>query len=682
VLVLGISGGWDAAHAPLDPREHLRLEVWSHDSAAVLLERGELTAGIEEERLTRVKHTGHRPIEAIRFCCEHAGVQLSEVDLIACATQEQGFDLVVANATAKRPEVAECHVGARSFIRSVLARELGTQIEASRLRFVEHHLCHAVSAFALSGFENALVVTLDGEGDGAAGTVYEGRREQMKRLRWIPRDNSLGNFYVHITRLLGFRPRDEFKIMGLAPYGDPARFRPLFEELLVLEREGLYRLRTDKLPLILRLCAPRRAHEPIAAIHQDVAASLQEAIERAAMHMLRHFRAASGLDKLCLAGGVAQNCALTGMIERSGLFEDIFVCPASHDAGCAIGAAFSAYWETPARRPPRRSGAGGAPSVYLGSDIAPEHIEPALDRWSPVLHWRRCSEVTETAAELLASGSVVGWVQGRSEFGPRALGNRSILADPRPVANRERINAMVKKRESFRPFAPSVPVECAHVYFEIPQGKRYPYMAIVVRVRSEQRAVLGAVTHVDGTARLQTVSRGCNERYWRLLQEFGKRTGVPVLLNTSFNNNREPIVNSVNDGIVSFLTTSLDYLIVGDYVVSRASPMLASLPGMALEIPPHLQLREVWQYDYKERRHVRRHVITNNHTDKVYLRTHEVISEAVYTVLAGAAQGARLGPLLSKVLEEDRPSLLKKLLALWQERLICVQPLAEPRPVS
>jgi len=672
MFVVGISGEWDEPYAAVDPSQQLRVENWSHDSAAVLLKDGEIVAAIEEERLSRVKHTGHRALNAIRFCCDHAGVPITEIDLIAYASDEQMYDMVIAHQTSMHPEITKCFLRARSYMKASLSEELQMEVDESRIRFVDHHLCHAVSTFALSGYDQSLVVTLDGEGNGTAGSVYVGRGTELQRIRRFVRDNSLGSFYVQVTRLLGFRPRDEFKVMGLAPYGNPARHRHIFEELVTLEPEGRYRVQNAKLPMLLRLCDPRRARDPILENHKDIAASLQETIERASLHLLRHFRAVTGLRRMCMAGGVAQNCTMTGVVERSGIFDDIFICPASHDAGGAIGAAISAYWNEPGSA--AKQSRKGFPSVYLGTDIDSRHLESMLAAWGKLIRYEKRAAVADTAADRLADGAVIGWVQGRSEFGPRALGNRSILADPRPASNRRRINAMIKKREGFRPFAPSVPLELSHVYFDVPAGREYPYMGIVVHVREEYRSLLGAITHVDGSARLQTVTCSGNEGFWRLLNAFGARTGVPILLNTSFNNNVEPIVDSVDDSIACFLTTSLDYLVVGDYMITRAAPLTEGLLDMRVELAPQLQLREVKQYDGRSKRFITQHVLTNDHSDKFYVRTYERVSERMYGVLRRADDLTLVRHLIDDEPAQSTELLLGELVDLWSNRLIRVRP--------
>ena len=382
----------------------------------------------------------------------------------------------------------------------------------------------------------------------------------------------------------------------------PARRLPRL--LRNVEAAGEYRLHGDGLRALEHHLRPRRQHEPFAQIDRDAAASLQETLETIVLHVLAHHRAATGLRHLCLAGGVAHNCSMNGQILRSGLFGRVFVQPVAHDAGAALGAAQHAAFRH------GQSGRTREPltHVYLGPDLPPPTgIEAVLSRWRHFLDFTREDDICRRAATLIAEGRVIGWVQGRSEFGPRALGNRSILADPRPARNKDRINAMVKKREGYRPFAPSVLRENAHLYFEIREDEEFPFMIFVVGVRPEMRELLGAVTHVDGTARIHTVTRGTNDRYWRLIDSFRDLTGVPILLNTSFNNNAEPIVDSATDAIVTYLTTGLDDLVIGDYLVRKKPvPLPQLLAGARATLPEHVAL--TLRYDRTGGHHVLQNV--------------------------------------------------------------------------
>jgi carbamoyltransferase len=391
----------------------------------------------------------------------------------------------------------------------------------------------------------------------------------------VPLPTSLGTLYLALTVYLGFHGLgDEFKVMGLAAYGDPARQRRLFDRLVHLNGDGSYDTHALAGPDLRDLLAtalgpPRRPDEPVTAVHADAAAGLQDALERAVLHTLTRARRETGLTRLCLAGGVALNCALNGRIARAGLFEDIFVQPAASDEGGSLGAALHAW----------RTLADGGPSVvaercdhvFYGPAYADDDVLAALDGFADAVAWRRSDDPAGEAAAALAAGQVVGWFQGAMEFGPRALGHRSILADPRDPAVKDRVNAMVKHREPFRPFAPAVPLEDAPRWFDMTGLRDSPYMLFTVPVLADAAPHIPAVTHHDGTARVQTVTAGVDPLFHRLLKSFGRLTGVPVVLNTSFNVNREPIVCSPADALRCFLGTDIDGLFLGGFAVRKRS---------------------------------------------------------------------------------------------------------------
>jgi len=559
--ILGFCGGPNAIHE----QAYEVIPGGIHDGAAVLLEGGEVAAAIEQERLDRIKHSNKAPLQAIRWCLDSAGITLGEVDHVAFFGEQEFWDRKLAEHYLQHSE--RVLADARSLLRQLLERGLDGKLPHGQPVFVGHHLAHAMSAAALSGFDDGLVVVIDAQGDDFAGEVFMARGTDLQSLRRLPVAHSLGYFYLDVIRHLGFHLFDEYKVMGLAPYGDASRFRQLFRSFFTLQAAGEYALSLQATRL-LDACLPRRRDEPILQVHKDLAAALQETLETLVFHLLSHFREATGQSNLCLAGGVAHNCTLNGKILASGLFRQVFVQPAAHDAGCALGAALFVHHQNGGDRRPRE-----LHHLYWGRALGDDaEIEQQLGLWRPLITYERLADPVAAAAKLLARGEVLGWAQGRSEFGPRALGNRSILADPRPAANKDRINAMVKKREAFRPFAPAVIEERAAEFFELPEGTtRLPFMIFTVPVRPDKRRLLGAVTHVDGSARVQTVERNTNPRFWQLLTRFGELTGVPLLLNTSFNNNAEPIVDSVADAVVCFLTTRLDALIAGDFLVRRGA---------------------------------------------------------------------------------------------------------------
>lgn len=588
MLTLGLSGGLSFAHEEMYDIP----QSFTHDGAAVLVEGGEIVAGIEEERLNRIKHSNKFPIEAIRFCLARRGVDIDRVDRIAFYASEE-----YCNALLGRVRLltggALPRIDARTLLAAKLGQGFGRPIDRDKIVFVPHHQAHAASTYLLSGFDDSLIVAIDGSGDFLSGLVAVGSGDRIDVLSTMPESKSLGNFYVAVINLLGYGVFDEYKVMGLAPYGDPARYRAQMSALYTLLPGGDYEVYRDRVGALAQVIEVRRKGGPFTQQHRDVAASLQEALEAIALHVLRHQREATGKTRLCLAGGVAHNCTMNGKILYSGLFERVFVQPAAHDAGCALGAALYTNLAAGALTSRRR-----LEHVFWGSDVGGEaEIGRELAGWSRFVRSERVADLPGRVADVIAAGAAVGWAQGGSEFGPRALGHRSILADPRPAANKDLVNAMVKKREAYRPFAPAVLAEDAREFFELPPGDgEFPFMIFVLKVREDKRSVLGATTHVDGTARVQTVSQRSNPRFYALLKAFKDRTGVPVLLNTSFNNNVEPIVDSAHDVVTSFLTTGLHYLAIGDYFVEKRPWTWEDLATLALEIPRHVRVDQIRRF--------------------------------------------------------------------------------------
>lgn len=586
MLTLGIHGSFAQEHQDPD-------SVWLHDAAAAILEDGEIVAAIEEERLSRVKHTSAFPFRAIEHCLQAAGARLSDCDLIAYNQSELNVAIETRTRFIKDPHLPRSFD--RDALAGMLAERLGGDALAPKLRFCSHHAAHAWSTFALSGFPTSLVVCLDGGGENAPGPDLSGLIGRFDGERFevlsqhAAEERSIGLWYRTAMALLGYRLFDEYKVMGLAPYGRPETFASLAASWYQLLPDGEFRLASAS-PMEFFMTAQahglleraRRKGEPLTQAHKDLACALQQAVEKVIVHIAAHFQGKTGERSLCLAGGVAQNSSANGLLLYSGMFDRIFVQPAAYDAGGAVGAALHATHAAGGPIRPRR-----LRHVFFGTDATADAdaVTQELARWSPLIRFEAVpgessgessggsshgssGGIERRTAELLAAGKVVGWVQGRSEFGPRALGNRSIVADPRPAENKDRINFMIKKREGYRPFAPSVLEESADQFFELPSRETdLGFMTFVVRVREEKRGLLGATTHVDGTARVQTVAADTNPRFHRLIAEFGRITDVPILLNTSFNNNAEPIVDSARDAVACYLTTGLDALVIGDCLV-------------------------------------------------------------------------------------------------------------------
>jgi carbamoyltransferase len=668
MLVLGWHGGLHRAGLEDSPSGFAQ-----HDGAAVLLRNGSIVAAIEEERLNRVKHSNFFPAEAIRFCLAEGQVTIADVDAIVTDVGEQLFNGVSVVAALNDPTLPI--TPGKERIGSLFEREFGVDV-SRKIRFCRHHVAHLYGCWYPSGFRDSLAVSLDGEGDGLSGLVASCTESRIDILRQLAESQSLGNFYTKMIGQLGYRRFDEYKAMGLAPYGDPAVHEALFARMYRLLPEGRFTIHPDeeRWGMLMEaglLTQARRKDQPFTQQHKDFAAALQVALERIVQHLLEHFQQVTGARRLCLSGGVAHNCTMNGNILRSGRFEQIYVQPAAHDAGNALGAAL---WLTrEAGQPVARD---VIPHLYLGSDIgSADDIGRRLARWSPFVEARRVPDAPAMAAEIMAGGGVIGWLQGRSEFGPRALGNRSILADPRPAANKDIINAMVKKREGFRPFAPSVLEERLGDFFE-PRGvTAVPFMVITLQVRPEMRALLGAVTHVDGSARVQSVSRTDNPRYHALIEAFGRLTGVPVVLNTSFNNNAEPIVDSVDDAVACFLTTGIDRLFVGDWLVEKAARMPDDTAWLDLvpQVPQWRKLvRRAPQPD------AARHAIEGT-VSSFFAESAVAISPLLFRLLADDAPAASCGERCRRHGVEDpaqRARLSTELFDLWQRRAIRLMPAA------
>lgn len=667
MLILGLSGGLDPLYAQ---RLWLFPPNTCHDSAAVLIDKGTVVAAIEEERLNRIKHTNKGPVLAIAHCLRTAGIALDDVDKIAIPWTEAVADwffrgLYFANSK-------EAIKSTRQLIHEMFKEASGNMVDDDKLVFVPHHLAHAVSAHYCSGYAESLVFTIDGGGDDISGAVYSARGKSLEARKEFSLPQALGLYYKCVTEFLGYSQFEEYKVMGLAPYGDPNRYAGLLNETYELLPDGEYTI-ADNLRDILCGAGPRRRrNDPLTQFHTDVAAGLQQALETIVFHVLTYHREASGHRNLCLAGGVAHNCTLNGKIVYSGLFENVFVQPAAHDAGLALGAAMDVFAE-------QSSTQADVPApfrmahVYLGSGIdSDKELAQALAPWKGLVETEHVGNITERAAQLLAGGKIIGWVQGRSEFGPRALGNRSILADPRPAKNRDIINRMVKKREAFRPFAPSVLEEYASEYFEMPSETfTSPFMTFVLCVREDKRKLLGATTHVDGTARIQTVSKTTNGRYWALIEAFRRITGIPVLLNTSFNNNAEPIVDSVEDAIVSFLTTDLHYLVMGDFLIRKTSTDKPRILSLAPSLPKYCTLAKTTACKATQEM-ARKYELCRNYDD----RFNDRISAEMYAVLEVADGIKSLENLFVAccIGDEKRDEMTEEAFRLWSQRSITLRP--------
>jgi carbamoyltransferase len=581
--ILGISGfensiPFKKAHWPnLNEREY-RISQ-GHDSSAALIVDGEIIAAAAEERFNRKKHCGDFPVHAIQYCLSEAGISLHEIDELAhgfnYAPYQKLFSLDPISSEAYQS------VYSREALLTLVNRDL-PDFPASKVHHVPHHLAHAASAYFTSGWDECLTVVIDGMGEVHSATIYHAHNGKLDQVYQLPASDSIGILYSLVTLHLGFDfNSDEYKIMGLAPYGEAEKFRSFFDEVVELREGGAIRIPILKLNrtrderenhlatrryLAEHLIKERKPEDDVTRIHEDIAASLQACLDRAMLHLCKYWGEKLGLRKLSMAGGVALNCTANGKLLRSGCFDEIYIQPAAGDDGTALGAAL--YRSAQANEITNRR----SPIPFFGPAHSMTEINSALVEYEERIEITRFQTLAETcakAARLIAEGKVIAWYRGRMEFGPRALGHRSILADPGHPEMRDRINAMVKMREAFRPFAPAVSIEQVHQWFEVPAMTELPYMIVIVDVKEEQRAALPAITHVDGSARVQTVSAKDNSEFHTLLRAVGITTGREMVLNTSFNVKGQPIVNTPQEALDTFLSTGIEYLFLENALIQR-----------------------------------------------------------------------------------------------------------------
>ena len=588
----------------------LGVSCYYHDAAAALLRDGRLVAAAEEERFTRVKHDFSFPKAAIQFCLESSGIKGSDLDYVAFFEKPfRKFDRILMTALQTYPQ--SCKVFRESMITwmidklwvgAKISTELG--IPKDRVLFCEHHLSHAASAFLCSPFEEAAILTVDGVGEWVTGTWGVGRGSGIDLRKQMMFPHSLGLLYSAFTAFLGFEVNEgEYKVMGMAPYGRP-RYVDKVWKLLRLSSDGSFSLDMDyfcfhhsadktfnrrfvelfgepRPPNMLFFTAESgfpsyfgkapSNYDELCTMNQhyaDIAASIQQVTEEVLVAMARHIQKETGLKRLCIAGGVGLNSVANNRILREASFDELFIQPSEGDGGGALGAALWA--DNVLLGNPRRFQMDHA---YWGKSYPTSEIREFLEENRiPYQHIEKEDRLLDLVVDHLQQGKVIGWFQDRFEWGPRALGNRSILADPRNPQMKDIVNTKIKFREPYRPFAPSVLAECAESYFDLPNAVRHHparYMLYVVPVRPSKQSALPAITHVDGTGRLQTVFRETNPRYYGLIERFAQATGVPAVLNTSFNLKGEPIVNTPANAFHSFSKSEMDTLVLGEFVVEK-----------------------------------------------------------------------------------------------------------------
>jgi carbamoyltransferase len=585
----------------------LGISAFYHDSAAAVVEDGEIIAAAQEERFSRVKHDARFPRHAISYCLEAARVTPQDIDFVAFYDKPfVKFERLLETYVAFAPRGFQSFKMAlplwlreKLFQKSLLLKEMKSYSAdvdwANRLLFAEHHFSHAASAFYPSPFNDAIVLTMDGVGEWATTSVAFGNNNQLTMQRELRFPHSLGLLYSAFTYYTGFKVNSgEYKLMGLAPYGEPKYADLILDRLIDLKQDGTFRLDQSYFDYCtgLRMTnakfdelfggPARKPEEMLTQRHMDIAASIQAVTEEIVLRLTRALAQETGARNLCLAGGVALNCVANGKLLRDGSFDQIWIQPAAGDAGGALGAALAAYYGY--KNNPRSLNGGG--DAMRGSYLGPSHSQADIERRLQSVGAKFATmaeaDLIEATAQDLANERAVGWFQGRMEFGPRALGGRSILGDPRSDTMQKTLNLKIKYRESFRPFAPSILREDVADWFELDGDS--PYMLLVADVAekhrhamtAEQQALFGidklnvprssipAVTHVDYSARIQTVHKETNPRYYALLSAFKRRTGCPVLVNTSFNVRGEPIVCTPEDAFGCFMGTEMDTLVIGD----------------------------------------------------------------------------------------------------------------------
>ncbi|MDB6068551.1 MAG: putative carbamoyl transferase [Pedosphaera sp.] len=603
------------------PRHVLGISSFYHDSAAALLRDGSIVAAAQEERFTRRKNDSDFPQHAIRFCLRQASLTAAQLDAVAFydkpvlkfARLLETYLAVAPGGWRTFPSVLSNWLGEKLDVRKDIREELPDLRPDCEILFTEHHQAHAASAFHPSPFSEAAILTIDGVGEWATTTIGSGRGSEIRMIKELRFPHSLGLLYSAFTDYCGFRINSgEYKLMGLAPYGEPKFADVILTQLIDLKPDGSFWLNLDFFNFLsgttmtnerfARLFGgpPRKPEDKIESRHMDVARSIQAVTEEIMLRLARHAREATGLKNLCMAGGVALNCVANGRILAEKIFDRIWIQPAAGDAGGALGAAFAAWHaRQPAPIVSQQQKSDAMQGALLGPSFSDEEIEATLRSHGAIYQKLEPAALLQFTADLLKAEKVVGWFQGRMEFGPRALGNRSILGDARSPGMQSVMNLKVKFRESFRPFAPVVRRERVADYFEMDVESPYMLLVAPVKIRlrkpvseiiwgidslREVRSALPAITHVDYSARIQTVDRDQNPLLYDLLLQFECVTGSGVLVNTSFNVRGEPIVCTPEDAYRCFVNTEIDYLVVGSFVLERiAQPQSKAVRRVPLQ---------------------------------------------------------------------------------------------------
>ena len=581
------------------------ISAFYHDSAACLIKNGEIIAAAQEERFTRKKHDKSFPINAIKYCLKYQKINIEDVDYISYYEKPiLKFNRLINTYLGYAPlgfqsfeKAMGTWLGGKLFINKVIKNKLTYN---GKIIFPEHHESHAASAFFASPFEKAAFLTMDGVGEWSTASYGIGNENEIQLMADIRFPHSLGMLYSAFTYFTGFRVNSgEYKVMGLAPYGE-AKYKDLiYEHLIDIKEDGSFRMNMEYFNYCVGFTmtnskfhklfgrSPRKPESELTQMDMDLARSVQEVAEEIVMKIAQHVRKATEMKNLCLAGGVALNCVSNGKLLRSGLFDDIWIQPAAGDAGGAIGCALFTWYQYLNNERVTSNKSDFMKGAYLGPEFKNRSVELFLSDNKYPYQTLVDGELPEIIADLIASEKVVGWFQGRMEFGPRALGARTIIGDARSSKMQKMINLKIKYRESFRPFAPSVRAENISDYFEI--DRESPYMLLVANVQKDKQVKLSdeqisyfglkklnlvrsqvpAITHVDYSARIQSVNKETNSRYHSMLTKFNEKYGCPVIVNTSFNVRGEPIVCTPKDAYLCFMRTEMDYLIMGNYLLDK-----------------------------------------------------------------------------------------------------------------
>ena len=606
----------------------LGISAFYHDSAAALLVDGKVIAAAQEERFTRIKHDPSFPDMSVDYVLREGNITMSEVDLVAFYDKPLlKFERLLETYLASAPKgfrsfslAMPVWIREKLFLKDYLYKQFKKRhknFHSDQILFSEHHFSHAASAFYPSPFEEAVVLTLDAVGEWATTTVAIGKANKLRIIKEIHFPHSLGLLYSAFTYYTGFKVNSgEYKVMGLAPYGEPIYKDLILDNIIDLKEDGSFRLDQSYFDYVSGLTMTSKKfsdlfehpvrnpdEDLLTEFHMNIAASIQSVTEEIVLRITRNLAKEFDIPNLCMAGGVALNCVANGAILKDGSFQNLWVQPAAGDAGGALGAA-QAVWHSELGNPRTISEEDDMKGSYLGPSYTDSLIKAELENMGAIFTKIPMGEIATTTANLLAENNAIGWFQGRMEFGPRALGSRSILADPRSDTTQKNLNLKVKYRESFRPFAPSIMREHLSDWFELERDS--PYMLLVANVRKElrkkmtdqeenlfgidklnvSRSSIPAVTHVDYSARIQTVHQETNPLYHSLLKEFQKITGCPILVNTSFNVRGEPIVCTPSDAFRCFMGTDLDFLVIGNFVLDKRHQSPNLLNKYATELVP------------------------------------------------------------------------------------------------